>query len=114
MRETPDPGDDPLKRLDERLDAFDAERRRKRPVLDLGQGGGASAAYRVLAQMLGGVFGGLGLGWLLDRVAHTKPWGLIGGLLIGTTTSIVMMIRAASRANAPGKTGNTDLRQDDF
>jgi ATP synthase protein I len=107
MRETPDPGDDPLKRLDERLEAFDAERRRKRPVLDLGQSGGASAAYRFLAQMLGGVFGGVGLGWVLDLVAHTRPWGLIGGLLIGTTTSIVMMIRAASRANPPAKIERT-------
>jgi ATP synthase protein I len=58
--------------------------------------------------MLGGVFGGVGLGWLLDLVAHTRPWGLIGGLLIGTTMSIVVMIRAASRANAPPKTGPTD------
>jgi ATP synthase protein I len=103
MLEPPDPGDDPLKRLDARLEAFDAERRRRRPVLDLGQGGGASAAYRFLAQMLGGIFGGVGLGWLLDLVAHTRPWGLIGGLLIGTTTSIVVMIRAAGRANAPAK-----------
>ncbi len=53
--------------------------------------------------MLGGIFGGVGLGWLLDLVAHTRPWGLIGGLLIGTTTSIVVMIRAAGRANAPAK-----------
>jgi len=104
MHDTPDPGDDALKRLDERLEAFDADRRRKRPVLDLGQSGGASAAYRFLGQMLGGVFGGVGLGWLLDLVAHTRPWGLIGGMLIGTTTSIVMMIRAAGRANAPVKT----------
>jgi len=43
------------------------------------------------------------LGWLLDLVGHTRPWGLIGGLLIGTTTSIVVMIRAAGRANAPAK-----------
>jgi ATP synthase protein I len=105
MRETPDPGDDPLKRLDARLEAFDAERHRTRPGLDLGQGGDASAGYRVLSQMLGGIFGGLGLGWLLDLVAHTRPWGLIGGLLIGTTMSIVMMIRAAARANRPVKTG---------
>ncbi len=51
--------------------------------------------YRMLGEMLGGVLGGLGLGWLLDRVAHTGPWGVIGGLLIGSGLSVFVVVRTA-------------------
>ena len=47
--------------------------------------------------MLSGVLGGLGLGWFFDHVAHTSPFGLIGGLLIGTVASMYSTVRAASR-----------------
>jgi ATP synthase protein I len=50
--------------------------------------------------MLGGVLGGVGLGWLLDRFAHTSPFGVVGGLLIGTTLALVTTIRTATRMSA--------------
>jgi ATP synthase protein I len=99
MPKPQDPGHDPLGRLDERIAAFDASRRR-RPGPTFTAGAGASDAYRLIAQMLGGVFGGVGLGWLVDHFAHTRPFGLVGGLLVGATMSIVATIRTASRMTA--------------
>ena len=49
----------------------------------------------MLGEVLGGVLGGLGLGWLLDRLAHTGPWGVIGGLLIGSGVSIYAAVKTA-------------------
>ncbi len=76
-----------LSRLDERLDTFEANRAAK-PRAAFGIGESASDGYRMLGEMLGGVLGGVGLGWLVDHFAHTSPWGVVGGLLIGAGLSI--------------------------
>ncbi len=98
MARTPDPGHDPLGRLDKRLEAFDAKRAKPpRDGMLAGAGPGASDAFSLIGQMLGGVFGCVGLGWVVDHFAHTGPWGVVGGLLIGMTISIVATIQTASR-----------------
>ena len=51
----------------------------------------------MIGELIGGVLAGLGLGWLLDRIAGTAPFGLIGGVLIGTGASIFMIARSAGR-----------------
>jgi ATP synthase protein I len=85
-------------RLDERLAAFEAERTQARSGAAqraMGEG------YRFLSEVVGGVLGGLGLGWLLDHYANTKPFGLIGGLLIGIGVSTFVAVRGAmGRAKA--------------
>lgn len=92
----PDPShDEARKRLDARLEAFEAQRAPK--------GGGLAGAYsgegfRFLGEVVSGVLGGAGLGWLADRLFHTQPLGLIGGLLIGTGLSIFVAVRTAARA----------------
>ncbi|MFL5295661.1 MAG: AtpZ/AtpI family protein [Phenylobacterium sp.] len=55
--------------------------------------------YRFVGEVVGGVLGGVGLGWLVDRFAHTSPWGVIGGLLIGSGLSIFAAVSAAAKAN---------------
>jgi ATP synthase protein I len=55
--------------------------------------------YRFVGEVVGGVLGGVGLGWLLDRFAHTQPWGVVGGLLIGTGISIFAAVSTAAKAN---------------
>jgi len=84
---------DPLARLDSELASFEASRQTTRTALS----GEAGAGYRLLGQMLGGVLGGIGLGWLVDQYAHTSPWGLVLGLLIGAGLSIYSTVRTASR-----------------
>ena len=53
--------------------------------------------YRFVGEVVGGVLGGVGLGWLVDRFAHTGPWGVIGGLLIGSGLSIFVAVKSAAR-----------------
>jgi ATP synthase protein I len=92
MPRTDESQDEALKRLDRRLAAFEAKRHPK-------SGGGAQRAmgqgYRFLGEVVGGVLGGLGLGWLVDNFAHTAPFGLVGGLLIGIGASTFAAIRGA-------------------
>ena len=66
----PPPHQAALSSLDAKLDAFEASRARKvaQHRQDAGQDG-----YRVLADLVGGILGGLGLGWLLDQLMHTSP-----------------------------------------
>jgi ATP synthase protein I len=86
-----------LRRLDQRADALEA--RTARPTSALAEKA-SSDGYRVLAELLGGIFGGLGLGWLLDQAAGTAPWGMVGGLLIGLVGSIFLVVRTAGRMSA--------------
>jgi ATP synthase protein I len=84
--------------LDRDIEAFEAGRRKDRSTIAAGIAGGDG--YRVLGQLISGLLGGIGLGWLFDRFAHTSPWGLVIGLLIGTGLSIVSTVRMASRFGA--------------
>jgi ATP synthase protein I len=89
------PPDEALKSLDQRLGAAEAAQARK-------VSGEAHAAmargYRFVGEVVGGVLGGVGLGWLVDRFAHTQPWGLICGLLIGAGISIFAAVSTAAKA----------------
>jgi ATP synthase protein I len=104
MPQTDDPRDEALKSLDKRLAAFEAERAQSRGAAAqraVGQG------YRFLGEVVGGVLGGLAFGWLFDHFAHTTPFGLIGGLLIGVGVSTFVAVRGAgawgkTESDAPG------------
>jgi len=98
MSEPDDSSHGGLKRLDKQLAAFEAARAAK--PASLGMVDSSGDGYRLLGQMLGGVFGGVGLGWLLDHFAHTSPIGVVGGLLIGSGLSIYATVRTASRLSA--------------
>ncbi|HEX3364416.1 hypothetical protein [Phenylobacterium sp.] len=72
--------------------------------------------YRFVGEVVGGVLGGVGLGWLLDHYAKvTAPWGVVGGLLIGTGFSIFTAVTAVGRANkiALGASGTVPGATDD-
>mgnify|MGYP001767070380 CR=1 FL=1 len=55
------------------------------------------AGNRVLAELLGGIAGGLFLGWLIDRFAGTTPWGLLVMLFVGIGVAFRNIIRMSSR-----------------
>lgn len=95
MPKTDEPHPEARKSLEQRLDAVEAARARA-------QGGGeaqraAATGYRFVGEVVGGVLGGVGLGWLVDRFAGTSPLGLLGGLLIGSGLSIFAAVRSASK-----------------
>jgi len=98
-------GRDPLAKLDSELASFEDKRRKQ----SAGLGNEAGLGYRLLGQMLGGVLGGIGLGWLVDHFAHTSPWGLVLGLLIGLGLSVYSTVRIASQA---GTRSESSLRTD--
>jgi len=91
-----EPPDEALRSLDERLGAAEAAQDRR-------VSGDTHAAlaqgYRFVGEVVGGVLGGVGLGWLLDRFAGTTPLGLLGGLLIGSGLSIFTAVRAAAKSS---------------
>jgi ATP synthase protein I len=96
MPQPDDAHDEAIKRFDKGLDAFATSRKRPSSAAadeaqSVGQG------YRLLAVLISGVLGGLGFGWFIDHIAHTTPFGLIGGLLIGTVASIYSAVRTAMR-----------------
>ena len=88
---------------DARIDALEArlkaarerEDQRNRPQVK-----GADANYRsgnrVLADLLGGIFGGFVIGWVIDRFAGTAPWGLLVMLFLGIIVAFRNIIRAAN------------------
>ena len=111
MDPAPDDTPDPLRRFDRDLAAFESSRQKS-----VSSGlGGAADGYRMLGQVLGGVFGGVGIGWLVDHFLHTGPWGLVVGLVAGSGLSIVAAIRTASRlsAKAQAETGPAPSVADD-
>lgn len=97
MPEPHDPRDEALKRLDERLDALAATTRREPRRFEME---GAGAGYRMIAELIGGVLAGLGLGWLFDRMTGASPIGLILGVLIGAAASVFLVVRSAGRMSA--------------
>jgi ATP synthase protein I len=93
---------DPSERLARDLARFEASRAPPAsPVAGLGEAG---VGYRLLAGVLGGVFGGVGLGWTFDYFVHTSPFGLISGLLIGLGLSIFAAVRTALAISAAAPT----------
>ena len=94
MPQTDEQPEEALKRLDERIGAVEAARAH---VSGGDVHSGMAQGYRFLGEVVGGVLGGAGLGWFVDRVAGTSPLGLIGGLLIGTGISIFVAVRSAAR-----------------
>ena len=90
------PRDEALQSLDERLGAAEAAQARK---VSPDTHAAMAQGYRFVGEVVGGVLGGVGLGWLLDHFAHTQPWGVVGGLLIGAGFSISTAVRAAARSN---------------
>ena len=105
MSEPDDESQEALDRLQTRLDALTAERKPKNAAdgsaeRSMGEG------YRLLGEVIGGVLGGLGLGWAVDYFAHTTPFGMVIGLLLGTAASAYAAVKSAD------KVGRTARKED--
>jgi ATP synthase protein I len=100
-----------LDRLDQKLDTFEASRKAK--PFSIGIGGAGGDGFRMLGQILGGVLGGAALGWLVDRLAGTTPFGVLIGLLLGVSFSIVAVVRTALAMSAKAGTPPPAAPNDD-
>ncbi|MDZ4362970.1 AtpZ/AtpI family protein [Brevundimonas sp.] len=74
----------------------------------------AGQAYKVVAQLLGGVFLGIALGFVIDRFAGTAPWGVIGGVLLGFAGSLWMAWQTAQRLMAQAAQSGVEPRSIPF
>ncbi len=91
-----------IKRLNDSASSLEA-RTRSQISHELAGQKAASQAWRILADLLGGVFVGLVLGLLVDRFANTSPWGTIVGVLLGFGVSLWMGWRTSQRLMAEAK-----------
>lgn len=92
--------DEALARLNERANALEA--RKTQGQIDWGQQA-TSQAYRILAELIGGVLVGFAVGFGVDRFAGTMPWGMIVGVMIGFGVAVWMAKRTANRLMALAK-----------
>ena len=105
------PAEEPILE-DARIDALEArlkaakEREEERTGT---QQKGADANYRsgnrVLADLIGGILGGFVIGWAVDALFETTPWGLLVGLFLGIGVAFRNIITAA---NAQSKASKDD------
>jgi ATP synthase protein I len=88
---------------DARIDALEArlkaarerEEQRNRPKVQ-GTDANYRSGNRALASLLGGIIGGLVIGFAVDSLAGTAPWGLLVGLFLGTASAFRSIILAAN------------------
>jgi len=101
--------DDDLERRRRQLEASLASRRQDRGAgVDEGEPGKASGygqAFKLSSEFIAGIAVGTGLGWFLDRLAGTSPWGLVVGLLLGFGAGILNVLRSTGQVAEFGQGG---------
>ena len=69
------------------------------------QGRAMGQGIRLASELIAAMIVGTGLGFLLDLVAPTGPFGLLGGIFIGFAAG-VMNVARAMKASGPDNTEN--------
>ena len=54
-------------------------------------------AYAAAFSLFTAVVAGLIVGWVLDRWLGTRPWLLVGGIVLGAATGFYQFIRISSK-----------------
>lgn len=91
-----DPPSDPLARLGEKISEAQRERlRQQAPRANKGAPSGVGLGMRMATELAAALIVGLGLGWGVDRVFGTRPWGLIIFFFLGAAAGMVNVFRAA-------------------
>lgn len=89
--------------LDRRRKALDAELAARRPAENKdgaernGTLTGVGNALKLSSEFIAAVIVGVGLGWFIDRLAGTSPFGLIVFLLLGFVAGVVNVLRASGQ-----------------
>jgi ATP synthase protein I len=104
---------DPLSRLGERIEQARREQfRRKGSGRSPSPQGPLGLAFRIAVELVAAICVGLAIGWGLDRVLGTRPWGLIVFFFIGAAAGMLNVFRAAKDIGRAPPTGKPQDRQD--
>lgn len=102
----PDVHDDDLERRRRDLEASLATRLPERGEGKSGARSSGTAGYgqamKLSSEFIAGIGAGAGLGWLIDRMAGTSPWGLIIFLLLGFGAGVLNVLRSAGMVAEAG------------
>lgn len=81
--------------------------RTDQPGTEGGDGAARASAmargFRLSSELIAGVVVGAAIGWGIDHLLSTSPWGLIVFVLLGFTAGVVNVVRSAGVA--PDRTG---------
>lgn len=85
-----------LRRLDEKLDAREAEELRTRSAAppDAADKSGFTRGLKLSGDFVGGVVAGFGVGWVFDKLTGWSPWGLIVFILLGFAAGVLNVLRS--------------------
>lgn len=90
-----------LRRLGDRLDhqrsSGDRDAERDGPSAETS---GFARGMRLSTELVAGVIVGAAIGWALDRLLGSSPWGLTVGLLLGFAGGVANLVRAANSSSA--------------
>src|SRR5260221_569727 len=95
--------------LDQRLSEIRDSRKigTDQPGSESGDGAARASAmargFRLSSELIAGVVVGAVIGWGLDRLLSTSPWGLIVFFLLGFAAGVINVMRSAGVA--PDRTG---------
>ena len=95
----PESREEAIKRLNEQADALE-RRTENRLSQELAGQRAASQAWKIIADLFGGVLLGVALGFGVDHFAGTSPVGILSGVLLGFALSVWMAWRTAQRIQA--------------
>ena len=92
--------------LDRRRRELEASLAAKRPAssgsAEPAKAAGYGQALKLSSEFIAGIAVGAGLGWIIDRVAGTSPWGLIVFLLLGFVAGVLNVMRSAGLVTQAG------------
>ncbi|MBN9072133.1 MAG: AtpZ/AtpI family protein [Rhizobiales bacterium] len=72
---------------------------------------GYAQAFKLSSEFIAGIAVGAGLGWAIDRLAGSTPWGLVVFLLLGFCAGILNVLRSVGKVAEFGK-GSGRSRED--
>ena len=78
-----------------------------------GSAAGYGQAVKLSSEFIAGVVVGAGIGWIIDRMAGTSPWGLIVFLLLGFGAGVLNVMRSAGVVAEFGQGDKSRRDQDD-
>ncbi len=105
-----------LEKLDAALDEVRPKPQRTSGPVQT-RGADYSNALRMSSEFVAAILVGTILGWGLDKVAGTKPWGMIILMMLGFAAGVMNVLRTAGTTTTPQSGGEpgatTALDEDD-